>query len=213
VLSRHACCLLQVQRDARHVMLFSIMTVTDEINRPARKCRVNTHLGMTYLTFLEALCRLAASHGCPPDLPLSVQASDAAAAESELQRKLTSAGSGVVRGKKRTESGVRGESRMRATTPAERSRSPSGASRRRAASPLHAVGSRRSRAGDAADFGRSGAFGSRRPEAPVDLPSRIELLLVHVGVVEGYNIANCRRPPPEATSTHDPDDSALGDVS
>jgi hypothetical protein len=174
-------------------MVFSILTVTDELNRTARKCRINTHLGMTYLSFLEALCRVAASPGCPPCLPLSVVEADAAAAATALlRRKPVSAASGGTRAtaKKRAGRTSRGDATAsRATSAATRERSPSAVSKARgmsthAPAPVH-------------------------PVAPADLPSRLELLLVHVGVAEGYNIANCRRVIPLAAQAVDSEPSGV----
>lgn len=189
------------QRDARQILLFSALTVVDEVNRPARRCRVNTHLGLTYLSFLEALARLAASHGCPPGLPLSVLASDAAAAAGAVAslaspphlRKPGSAG-------KKKRGGGAGESgddkpaspgARAATSPSSRgSRGGGGGRRAGSRSPTHAD----------ADFGDVGfAYGlDEGPVAPLDLPSRLELLLVHIGVVENYNIVRARRAPTAA---------------
>ena len=176
-----------------------MLTVVDEVNRSARRCKINTHLGLTYLSFLEALCRLAASQGCPPGLPLSVLASDSAAAaaaaaspvstrkKSSSKKKRGSSGTG--------ERGVAPESgdEMAGGSVAARSVSPSPSSRgsrmRRARSSMH--GGADTDLTDARGFYVSGD----EPTAPNDLPSRLELLLCHIGVVENYNIVRCRRPP------------------
>jgi hypothetical protein len=60
------------ERDGRLLFLYSIMTVVDEVHRAAKLARIGTHTALTYVGFLEALCRLADSHACPADLPYSL---------------------------------------------------------------------------------------------------------------------------------------------
>ena len=204
-----------LQRDARSILLFSTLTVVDEVNRSARRCRVNTHLGLTYLSFLEALCRLAASHGCPPGLPLVVLASDAAAAaaaaspkkpQSATKKRRGSAGTGgtgagqqppsleqpeeVKGGTLASDAAVPPEGK-RATSPGPRQSS-------RGAARLNSPTNRGRVETAPADGTTFNPYGPDEvPIAPMDLPSRLELLLCHIGIVENYNIMRARRPVPK----------------
>lgn len=195
-----------------------MLTVVDEVNRSARRCRVNTHLGLTYLSFLEALCRLAASQGCPPGLPLTVLASDAAAsaATGAPRKQPTSAnkkrrgtavsgivgfdgkpgGAGPLVGSADEEVVAQAADGTRTLSPASR-----GSRGRRLRSPKQR-GQTDADADTRLLFGIDDAYG---PTAPADLPSRLELLLVHLGVVENFNIARCRRQAPAASGSADAD--------
>lgn len=196
-----------------------MLTVVDEVNRSARRCRINTHLGLTYLSFLEALCRLAASQGCPPGLPLTVLASDAAAASaagalrkqppsSANKKRRGTAVSGVVgfdgkmggggplaRSEDAVDVTTQGADKTRALSPASR-----GSRGRRLRSPTQRGMSDADSSDARLHLGLDDAYG---PTAPPDLPLRLELLLVHLGVVENFNIARCRRQVPASSDGGD----------
>jgi uncharacterized membrane protein YgcG len=57
------------ERDARSLFLFSNPTVIDELHRSARANKRFRHTHLTLASFMEALARLASSHGCPTNLP------------------------------------------------------------------------------------------------------------------------------------------------
>jgi hypothetical protein len=72
-------------RDAKAIFLFSNLTCVDELHRSAAASRRCIPQALTFMGFLEAVCRFADSNGCPSAADLAAAAAAAKAAEAKAR--------------------------------------------------------------------------------------------------------------------------------